>query len=154
MAYFSSFDISIAAYLQISEVLFLFLSKPYMYLPLILMLISMPLTTLYTYNDSNSKTASIKERYKAFSSFSFSLIIINLAIIFTSAYLYDVLSSFWALFLLILPLLVFVIRWVISFGLFSTKASGLLKIQYRLLLTIYLKRGISLELMKIQLYTS
>ena len=108
MAYFSSFDISIAAYLQISEVLFLFLSKPYMYLPLILMLISVPLTTLYTYNDSNSKTTSIKERYKAFSSFSFSLIIINSAIIFTSAYLYDVLSSFWALFLLILPLLVFV----------------------------------------------
>lgn len=108
MAYFSSFDISIAAYLQISEVLFLFLSKPYMYLPLILMLISVPLTTLYTYNDPNSKTTSIKERYKAFSSFSFSLIIINSAIIFTSAYLYDVLSSFWALFLLILPLLVFV----------------------------------------------
>lgn len=75
-----------------------------MYLPLILMLISVPLTTLY----SNSKTTSIKERYKAFSSFSFSLIIINSAIIFTSAYLYDVLSGFWALFLLILPLLVFV----------------------------------------------
>lgn len=110
MAYFSSFDISIAAYLQFSEILFLFLSKPYMYLPLILMLISMPLTTLYTYNDSNSKTASIKERYKAFSSFSYSLIITNSAIIFITACLCEVPYSFGALFSLILPLFVFIFR--------------------------------------------
>lgn len=91
MSYFSSFDISIAAYLQISEILFMFLGKPVMYVPLILMIISMLIFPGYRYNYSNDD--NIKNRYKEFTLFSFTIILCSSVTIFVAAYVYDVLYT-------------------------------------------------------------
>lgn len=104
MAYFTSFDISIAAYLQISEILFMFLSKPLMYIPLIIMIIMMLVMPGYRYNDS--KFANIKTRYIEFSNFSLALILLNSAIIFAAAYLYEVFYAVGVLFSIALIMII------------------------------------------------
>lgn len=103
MSYFSSFDISIAAHLQISEILFMFLDKPVMYVPLILMILSMLIFPGYRYNYSNSD--NIKNKYKEFTLFSFTLIICSSVTIFVAAYVYDVLYTVTTIFCSILVFL-------------------------------------------------
>lgn len=91
MSYFSSFDISIAAYLRLSEILVIFLNKPFMFIPLILLLITVALSPLVRYEYSAS--SSLKKKYEAFSIFSFIIILVNMFTVFCVAYLYEVLYS-------------------------------------------------------------
>jgi len=91
MSFFSSFDISVAAYLRVSEILLIFLNKPFMFIPLILLLITVALSPFIRYDYSSY--ASLKKKYEEFSLFSFIIITINMFTVFCVAYLYQVLYS-------------------------------------------------------------
>ena len=76
MAYFSTFGIAISSYLGVSEVLLSFLTKPFMYVPSLVVLV-LPVFLPGLRLDSLSKT-SFRKRYAAFGWYSFVLIMVNI----------------------------------------------------------------------------
>jgi hypothetical protein len=86
MAYFSTFGIAISSYLGVSEVLFSFLTKPFMYLPSLVVLV-LPVFLPGLRLDSLSKT-SFRERYAAFGWYSFVLIMVNIVAVLAVSMFY------------------------------------------------------------------
>ena len=99
MAYFSSFDISIAAYFNISEILLLFLNKPLMYLPIVIVFATM-YVPLFGFNNLRHK--GIKSKYEAFANYSLLIMVTNTIVIGVAAYLYGVLYSVSVIFVVVL----------------------------------------------------
>ena len=107
MAYFSTFGIAISSYLGVSEVLLSFLTKPFMYLPSLVVLV-LPVFLPGLRLDSLSKT-SFRERYAAFGWYSFVLIMVNILAVLAVSKFYQldaaavIIACLAAVLLLILP---------------------------------------------------
>ncbi len=88
MAYFSTFGISISSYLGPSEILLSFLTKPFMYLPSLFVLV-LPYFIPGLRLNSSSMT-SFWQRYTAFAWYSYLLITVNVAAVLAVSAFYKV----------------------------------------------------------------